>query len=79
MCWWRVFRQVNESYGYFRMAYYHQCVSGECSGRLIKFALRVASWVLVSGGKFNVEFMGNVNNDRVAGAEIFPPLANKQN
>ena len=44
-----------------------------------KFALRVASWVLVSGGKFNVEFMGNVNNDRVAGAEIFPPLANKQN
>ena len=44
-----------------------------------KFALRVASWVPVSGGKFNVEFMGNVNNDRVAGAEIFPPLANKQN
>ena len=44
-----------------------------------KFSLRVASWVLVSGGKFNVEFMGNVNNDRVAGAEIFPPLANKQN
>ena len=43
------------------------------------FALRVASWVPVSGGKFNVEFMGNVNNDRVAGAEIFPPLANKQN
>ena len=29
----------------------------------------------MSGGKFNVEFMGNVNNDRVAGAEIFPPLA----
>ena len=29
--------------------------------------------------KFNVEFMENVNNDRVAGAEIFPPLANKQN
>ena len=44
-----------------------------------KFALRVASWVPVSGGKFNVEFIGNVNNDRVAGAEIFPPLANKQN
>ena len=44
-----------------------------------KFALRVASWVFVSGGKFNVEFMGNVNNDRVAGAEIFPPLANKRN
>ena len=31
-----------------------------------KFALCVASWVPVSGGKFNVEFMGNVNNDRVA-------------
>ena len=44
-----------------------------------KFALRVASWVPVSGGKFNEEFMGIVNNDRVAGAEIFPPLANKQN
>ena len=44
-----------------------------------KFALRVASWVPVSGGKFNVEFMGNVNNDQVAGAEIFPPPANKQN
>ena len=44
-----------------------------------KFALRVASWVPVSGGEFNVEFMGNVNNDRVAGAKIFPPLANKQN
>ena len=44
-----------------------------------KFALRVASWVPVSGGKFNVAFMGNVNNDRVSGAEIFPPLANKQN
>ena len=25
----------------------------------------------MSGGKFNVEFMGNVNNDRVAGAETF--------
>ena len=44
-----------------------------------KFALRVASWVPVSGRKFNEEFMGIVNNDRVAGAEIFPPLANKQN
>ena len=37
--------------------------------------MRFASWVPVSGGKFNVEFMGNVNNDRVARAEIFPPLA----
>ena len=44
-----------------------------------KFALRVASWVPVSGGKFNVEFAGNVNNDQVARAGIFPPLANKQN
>ena len=33
----------------------------------------------MSGGKFNVEFTGDVNNDQVAGAGIFPPLANKQN
>ena len=41
--------------------------------------MRVASWVPVSGRKFNVEFTGKVNNDRVAGAEVFPPLANKEN
>ena len=33
-----------------------------------KFALCVASWVPVSGGKFNVEIMGNVNNDQVVGS-----------